>query len=54
MVFPEGQVELNNKEALYEKTKKILKEKPEVSDTNLFALDDMLSKTLKTYQEITS
>ena len=54
MVFPEGQVELNNKEALYEKTKKILKEKPEVSDTNLFALDDMLSKTLKTYEEITS
>ena len=54
MVFPEGQVELNNKDALYEKTKKILKEKPEISDTNLFALDDMLSKTLKTYQEISS
>ena len=54
MVFPEGQVELNNKEALYEKTKKILKEKPEISDTNLFALDDMLSKTLKTYQEVSS
>ena len=52
MVFPEGQVELNNKEALYEKTKKILKEKPEIKDTNLFLLDDMLSKTLKTYQEI--
>ena len=54
MLFPEGQVELNNKEALYEKTKKILKEKPKISDTNLFALDDMLSKTLKTYQEISS
>ena len=54
MVFPEGQVELNNKEDLYKKTKKILKEKPEISDTNLFALDDMLIKTLKTYQEISS
>ena len=47
-------MELNNKEDLYKKTKKILKEKPKISDTNLFALDDMLSKTLKTYQEISS
>ncbi len=54
MVFPEGQVELNNKEALYEKTKKILKEKPAIRDTDLFTLDDMLSKTLKTYQEVSS
>tara|TARA_B100000035_G_scaffold24868_2_gene19516 strand:+ start:5575 stop:6684 length:1110 start_codon:yes stop_codon:yes gene_type:complete len=54
MVFPEGLVELNNKEAIYKKTKKILKEKPIIRDTDLFALDDMLNKTLKTYQEISS
>ena len=30
MTFPEGLVELNNKEALYKRTKKILKEKPKI------------------------
>jgi glycosyltransferase involved in cell wall biosynthesis len=54
MVFPEGLVELSNKEALYEKTKKILREQPEIKDTNLFSLEGMLSKTLKTYEEISS
>lgn len=52
MTFPEGLVELNNKEALYKRTKKILKEKPKIRNTDLFLLDDMLKKTLKTYQEI--
>ena len=52
ILFPQGLVELNNKEDLYKNTKKILRKKPEIKNTNLFELDDMLENTLKIYEEV--
>jgi len=54
MIFPEGLVELNNKEDLYNNTKKILREKPTIKNTNLFELENMLKNTLKIYEEVSS
>tara|TARA_B100001063_G_C16629384_1_gene484979 strand:+ start:79 stop:798 length:720 start_codon:yes stop_codon:yes gene_type:complete len=52
MIFPQGLVELNNKENLYKNTIKILRKKPEIKNTNLFELENMLKTTLKIYEEV--
>lgn len=54
MIFPEGLVQLNNKEDLYNNTKRIIRKKPAVKNTNLFELDNMLKNTLKIYEEVSS
>jgi len=53
LLFPAGLVRPKNMEELYKKTKKILKEKPLIKETNLFKLDDMLKNTLNAYITLT-
>ena len=53
LLFPEGLVRSRNILELYKKTKKIIKNKPLIKETNLFQLDDMLKNTMNVYINLT-
>ena len=53
LIFPEGLVSPKNMSELYKKTKKFLKENPEVKETNLFQLNDMLKNNMNIYINLT-
>ena len=52
LLFPEGLVASRNILELYKKTKKIIKYKPLIKETNLFQLDDMLKNTMNIYNNL--
>ena len=52
LLFPEGLVGSRNILELYKKTKKIIKYKPQIKETNLFQLDDMLKNTMNVYNNL--
>jgi len=49
-IFPQGIVELNNMEELFNKTLLFLEKKPNVKKFNKFSLEEMKDKTLYTYK----
>jgi glycosyltransferase involved in cell wall biosynthesis len=50
-LFPQGCVEVSNTQQLSLQINSVLKDKPQVADKQTFLLDNMLSQTLKVYQE---
>ena len=53
-IFPDGKVQLGNKQQLSDKINKVLEHKPKVDDKRVYLLDKMLSQTMKLYQKALS
>ncbi|VAW38072.1 Glycosyltransferase [hydrothermal vent metagenome] len=51
-IFPQGKVELGNRQQLSDKINQVLEQSPQVEDKQPFQLDNMLSQTLKLYHEV--
>jgi len=53
-IFPDGKVQLGNKQQLSDKINKTLEHKPKIDDMQLYLLDNMLSQTTELYQKTLS
>ena len=53
-IFPDGKVELGNKQQLSDKINKILAHKPKIDNKQVYLLDNMLSQTVELYQKTLS